>query len=62
MSSNAPADTSEATAIKVFLAAVALILAVAVILGMTVGLAGIGALAIAGAGAVLLLCVLLTAG
>ena len=63
MSSDAhPADNSEATALKAFFAIVALVLVVAVVLGLTFGLAGIGALAIFAAGAMLVLCVVLTAG
>jgi hypothetical protein len=63
MSSDAhPADNSEAAALKAFIAIVALVLIVAVVLGLTFGLAGIGALAIFAAGAMLVLCVVLTAG
>ena len=57
-----PADNSEAKAIKVFIAIVLAVVAVAAVLGLTFGLAGIGALAIAAAGAMLVICVVLTAG
>lgn len=56
------ADASEATALKVFVAIVALVIGAAAGLGLTFGLAGIGALAICAAGVMLLICVMLTAG
>lgn len=63
MSSDAhSAENTEATALKVFIAVVLLILVAAVVLGMTFGLGGIGALAIFGAGAMLVMCIFLTAG
>ncbi|MDI9849288.1 hypothetical protein QM467_14615 [Rhodoblastus sp. 17X3] len=63
MSSDAhPADNTEAKDIKIFVAVVLLVIVAAVVLGFTFGLGGIGALAIFAAAAMLLLCVLLTAG
>jgi hypothetical protein len=63
MSSNDhTADNSEAAAIKVFVAVVLLVIVAAVVLGMTFGMAGIGALAIAASAAMLILCVALTKG
>lgn len=62
---NAPAehaDNTEAKAIKVFLAIVALVIAVYVGAGLTFGLAGVGAIAICMTGLMLLICVLLTQG
>jgi len=55
-------NTEEASAMKAFLLIVALVIAAAVVLGFTFGLAGIGALAILMAAAMLVVCVLLTAG
>ncbi len=46
----------------VFFAIVALLLAAIVAAGLTFGLGGIGMIAIAGAGAMLVICLLLTAG
>ncbi|MCI4677379.1 hypothetical protein K9U39_00375 [Rhodoblastus acidophilus] len=56
------ADNTEAAALKGFMIIAALIVAAAVVLGLTFGLAGVGALAIASAGAMLVLLVVLTAG
>jgi len=63
MSSDAhPADNSEARDLKVFVALVLLVVVIGVLTGVTFGLGGIGALAIAASGAMLLLLVVLTAG
>ncbi|HUO55221.1 MAG TPA: hypothetical protein VMU18_10795 [Rhodoblastus sp.] len=64
MSSDAPhaTNTEEAAALKAFILIVLVILAVAVVLGLTMGLAGIGALAIVASGAMLVLLVYVTQG
>ncbi len=56
------ANSEEAAALKGFILIASLIVAAAVALGATYGLAGVGALAIALAGAMLVLLVYLTAG
>ncbi|WP_298426203.1 hypothetical protein [Rhodoblastus sp.] len=55
-------NAEEAAALKGFIIIASLIVAAVVALGATYGLAGVGALAIAGAGSMLVLLVVLTAG